>query len=93
MERGGWGGVKVGNEKIRSLAYADDIVLLAEDEGEMLGMIKKLERYLNRKRLVLNVEKTKIMRLSKGGGREKKVCWKCKGKEIEEVNKYTYLGI
>jgi len=52
------------------LSYADDMVLLAEDEGSMRSM---LERYLDDKSLELNTEKTKILRFRKGGGRRKKV--------------------
>ena len=86
------GGVRIGGEKVRSLAYADDMVLVAEDEGELGGMIGKLERYLDRKKLVLNMEKTKIVRFAKGGGRRKKLSWSWKGRRIEEVTKFTYLG-
>jgi len=60
-----WGGVKLGEKRIYTLAYADDIVLLAEEEDEMRSMIVRLEDYLERKGLELNVEKTKIMRFRK----------------------------
>lgn len=33
MERVKWGGVKIGGRRVFSLVYADDIVLLAEEEG------------------------------------------------------------
>jgi len=35
MRRGGWRGVKIKGETIYMLAYADDIVLLAEEEEGM----------------------------------------------------------
>lgn len=35
----GWGGVKIGRRKIYTLAYADDMVMLAEDEDGMKGLI------------------------------------------------------
>lgn len=87
-----WGGVKVKGERIYSLSYADDMVLLAEDEVGMKSMIARLEDYLDGKRLELNERKTKIIRFRKGGGREKKVIWRWKGKVIEEVKEFTYLG-
>jgi len=92
MKKGCWGGVKIGGEKIFSLAYADDMVLLAEEEGGMKCMIARMERYLDKKGLELNVGKSKIMRFRKGGGREKEVQWSWKGKRIEEVKQFTYLG-
>jgi hypothetical protein len=67
LSRGGWGGIKLGNEKVYCLAYADDMVLLAEDEEGMAHMMGKLEGYLEEKRLEVNVEKTKVMRFRRGG--------------------------
>ncbi|XP_067207866.1 golgin subfamily A member 6-like protein 22 [Linepithema humile] len=66
------GGVKLRGNRIYSLAYADDMVLVAEEEEEVRGMMERLERYLERKKLELNTKKTKIMRFRKGGGRWKK---------------------
>ena len=40
LVKGGWGGgVKVGERKIFTLTYADDVAMLTEDEDEMRGMI------------------------------------------------------
>lgn len=69
LEKGGWGGVKLGGRKIYTLAYADDIAVIAEDEEEMKGIMGKLDKYLEEKGMELNVGKTKIMRCRKGGGR------------------------
>lgn len=86
-----WGGLKLGEKRIYTLAaYADDIVLLAEEEDEMRSMIVRLEDFLERKELELNVEKTKIMRFRKGGERIEKRDWRWKGKKLEEVKEYKY---
>lgn len=76
--------------RIFSLTYADDMVLVAEDEEGMKAMIARLER-LDEKRLEVN-EKTKILIFKKGGGRRKKISWRWKNKVIEEVKKMKYLG-
>lgn len=73
------------------MVYADDVVLLAEKEEGMKCMIR-LERYMKRKDLTLNVGKSKIMRFRRGGGREKKVYWRWKGGKIKEVKTYVSLG-
>lgn len=73
------GGVRIGDERIYTLAYADDMVLLAEEEEELNSMIERLEEYLDQKRLELNAKKTKIMRFRRGGGRWKKRQWRWKG--------------
>lgn len=84
--------MRLGEKKIYSLAYADDIVLLAEEEGDMRCLMRSLEKYLEGKGLELNTEKSKVMRCREGGGRWKKASWFWKGKVIEEVKEYKYLG-
>lgn len=84
-------GIKLGEGRMYTLLYADDMVLLAEDEDEMRSMIWRLERYLERKDLELNVEKINIVRFRRRGGRVRKCDWKWKGKKIEEVKEYKYL--
>lgn len=74
-----------------SLAYADDVVLLAEEKEEMRSMIGRFEEYLERKGLELNAGKTK-MRFRKEKGRMEKRVWRWKGKRIEEVKEFKYLG-
>lgn len=44
------------------MSYADDIVLLTEDEEGMRSIIGRLEKYLERKGLELNINRTKIIR-------------------------------
>ncbi|XP_071577986.1 uncharacterized protein [Temnothorax nylanderi] len=68
------------------------MVLLAEGEDEMRSMMERLERYLDKKRLELNAEKTKIMRFRRGGGRMVKKVWWWKGRKVEEVKEFRYLG-
>ncbi|KAL6438800.1 hypothetical protein ACFW04_003705 [Cataglyphis niger] len=52
--RGGWGEVKLEERKIYTLAYADDVVLIAEKEDGMRSMIERLKGYLEKKELELN---------------------------------------
>lgn len=58
----------------------------------MAHMLGKLEGYIDKKRLEVNVGKTKVMRFKEGGGRRKAVKWRWKRKQIEEVKEFTYLG-
>lgn len=74
------GAVKVGGEKYTR--WRMQMTVVAEDEGGLKGMIKGLEKYMDGK---VNVKKSKVMRCRRGGGRWKKVIWKWKGREIEEV--------
>lgn len=42
------------NKKIWSLAYADEIVLMAKSAAEMKEMIRRLEKYLDEKKMILS---------------------------------------
>lgn len=92
LEKGGWGRVKLGERKIYTLAYTDDIAVMAEDEKKIKGVMGKLEKYLEEKEMELNVRKKKIIRCRKEGGRWKKIGWRWKGREVEEVKEFKYLG-
>lgn len=74
--------------RVYSLAYADDIVLMAEKENEIRAMLEKLEGYSEGKNLELNV--SKIMKRRRRGGRVSRRFWYWKGKRLEEVGS---LGI
>ncbi|KMQ84308.1 rna-directed dna polymerase reverse transcriptase domain containing protein [Lasius niger] len=65
MEKGRWGRLKLKDRRIYTLMYADDIVVMAEEEHGMKALVSRMERYLDRMGLELNVEKTKVMSLGK----------------------------
>lgn len=60
MEKWGRGRVRIERERVCFLASVDDVVLTTEGERKMKKkMMKRLEKYLNKKRLVLSVNKKK----------------------------------
>lgn len=75
MRRGEWGGVRLKGEKIYTLAYADDVMLLAEEEDDIRAMVARLERYVRKKGLEVNARRSKIMKFKRDGER-KKVRWR-----------------
>lgn len=84
--------MKLGRRKLKVLGYADDLVILTEEEEGMRWLMKRLETYLDRKGLMLNAEKTKMIRFGRGGGgRRRRLRW-WKRREIEEVKKVECLG-
>ncbi|CAB0004143.1 unnamed protein product [Nesidiocoris tenuis] len=87
------GGIKINERRIKALAYADDVVLLAQDPATMQVMIRDLAAYCRKWNMIINLKKSKIMVFRKGGrlGRTEK--WYLDDKEIQVVPKYTYLGI
>lgn len=81
----------IGKEKVWSITYADDIVLLEKSE-ELKGMIKRLQKYLEKKGLILNPGKSYVIKFDKARGRTKKREWKWGEENIEEVKEINYLG-
>lgn len=60
-----WGEVQIGRERVYTMPYADDVVLVAKG-NEMRSMVERSEGYLDEKRLELNTDKTKTMRFRRG---------------------------
>ena len=54
-------GVKVGGRTINNLQYADETTILAENKEDMGKLLKKLKEESKKARLMLNLQKTKIM--------------------------------
>lgn len=55
-------------------------------------MIRALQRFASRKKLIINTEKTKIVTFSKGA-RSSGLRWNVNGEQFEEVAEFKYLGI
>jgi hypothetical protein len=55
------GGSVVGREKVCSLAFTDDRYLVAKSEREMKEIMRSLGKYTRKKKLVVNVEKRKML--------------------------------
>ena len=91
MSKRGIGGIKLGNDRIWSLAYADDMVLLAKNRVGLMDMMDTLRRFLKEKGLELNIDKTKVMIFNRNG-KEKIGKWLWEGRELEEVSSFKYLG-
>lgn len=88
-------GVSIGHRnEIIILAYADDIVLLADSPAGLIKILKALRKYCTNNHLEVNEKKTKIIIYKKGGRiPNKKFKFMYGDKMIEVVKKYTYLGI
>ena len=61
----GLGDFKIGGQIIHTVKYADDLVLLAKEEKVLRDMIDKLIEIGRCYGMEINVEKTKVMRISR----------------------------
>lgn len=79
MERVRWEGVTLREGKVFTLSYVDDTVLIVEGEDETRSMIERIEGYMDKKGLDVNVGKTKIVRFRKREKKEGKMEMEGKG--------------
>ena len=82
-------GAKIGNERIGSLGYADDIVLMAESEEDMDRLLKIVEEYGEEWDVNFSRKKSKVMEFNTSG----KGQWVLGNAVLEVVQRYCYLGM
>ena len=55
------GGIKIAGRNINNLRYADDTILMEENEEELKSLLIKVKEESERSDLKLNIQKSKIM--------------------------------
>lgn len=85
-------GVKVQNEEIHSLLFADDAVILAPGAGPLQRKLNHLADYFDELGLMVNISKTKIVRFRRRQ-RSKNETFYFKNEKLEIVQEYIYLGV
>ena len=78
---------------IKILLYADDIATGGDSVGRLQRIINEIERFCDLWGLLLNKTKSKLVVFSRGGIVKNIEKWYFKGKEIEVVSMYKYLGL
>jgi len=89
-------GIEIAGEKVAILLYADDIVLMMNNDEEMGIALSVIEEYAKEWKFRYNTDKCKIVTAGteeKRKEKKKKMKWNLHGKEIEAVDEYKYLGI
>jgi hypothetical protein len=80
-------------EKVWSLTFADDLVIVAKSERGMKEMMRSLGKYIcKEEKAGVNVEKTKMMVFNKIKRKSEENEWKWEGKKIERISEFHYLG-
>ena len=83
-------GIVIGGRTVKSVRFADDTVLLANSECELQEMLSSLNDVVEDYGMKINEKKTKVMKISRNS--QEGVNIHIKGKKLEEVNQYKYLG-
>ena len=85
-------GVKLHDEWVRILLYADDGALVASSQADLQCMLNTLKQYCAKWRMFVNVKKTKIMSFSA----QTQACphmFTYDGRPLELVSSFKYLGV
>ena len=78
--------------KLLLLLFADDTVLFSNSKEDLQHMLNLFEQYCDQWKLTVNISKTKILIFS-SGRHAQNLHFLFKGKEVEIVPEYKYLGI
>ena len=83
---------KGGEYEIEQVLYTDDIVLVAEFRDNLQHTVNELERECDRIWFKINVGKSKALMVKRG---QTVSCGNLRvsGGEMEEVDKFKYLGV
>ena len=80
-----------GRFEINQLLFADDTVLVADSEHKLCRLVSEFGRVCERRKLRVNVGKSKVMRCSRyGNGDRMHVI--LNGEPLKEVDCFKYLG-
>ncbi len=85
-------GVRIRNELISILAFADDIVILTNTEEELQKMLKCIENWCKKWRLKVNIGKTIEVHFRNKRKKKTNFNFKFDGVSLDIVEKYKYLG-
>ena len=79
-------GIKIAGRNINNLRYADDTILMAENEEELKSLLMKVKEESEKGGLKLNLQKTKIMASSPI------ISWQIDGETVETVADFILGG-
>ena len=86
-------GIDIGGEKVCILLYADDIVLLSDNENGLQSMLDVLSVWCKANEMSVNSQKSNVVQFRPPSINRTNVIFHCEDEAISVVNRYTYLGI
>ena len=86
-------GIKIGEDLLTLLLFADDIILVAESPEDLQKLLKEVEVFSKDVKMKFSTEKSKIMIINQDQEERVNFKWKMNENELEIVQEYKYLGI
>ena len=84
-------GIRIGEELLAILLFADDIILLAETPEDLQRLLREVDRFSRDVNIKFSAEKSKVMIVNERDG-EGERRWQMEEEELEVVQEYKYLG-
>ncbi|XP_048522437.1 uncharacterized protein LOC125504463 [Dendroctonus ponderosae] len=82
-------GYRMGNAEIKIMCYADDAVIVSEDEANLQRLLYKFEQTTNKYKIEIYTRKTQSLTISKEPRRCKLAVY---NQSVEQVMAFKYLG-
>ncbi len=86
-------GVNIDDDIIAILMFADDIALIAGNEGGIQKMMDKINSWCEKWKMVINEKKTQVMHFRPACIKCTEHIFTCGREQIQVVDKYRYLGL
>src|SRR6476619_4802634 len=83
--------IRVGDELIKDVKYADDQGMVANTESGLQSLMGSLNTTAKHYDMKINIKKTKAMVVSRNGGERVNITGE--GQSVEQVSKFRYLGL
>ena len=85
-------GVKVGNDRLCLLLYADDVVIMSEGADELQSLLDVVAQYGRDFGVKFSSEKSKVMIVNRSQDEEDRK-WRLGENELQQTCEYKYLGV
>ena len=92
VTEGAPGGVRVGQETVIDLDFADDVALLADTWMVLASMVMRMEGVTQKFGINISAKKSEVMYVGRGSGEVRVEDVTLRGETIREVGEFTYLG-
>jgi len=83
-------GIKVGGHMIKTVRFAGDKAVVASSETGLQELMDNINIVTQKYGIQITVKKTKVMCISRQGGRKVKIL--IDRQKVEQVNHFKYLG-
>ena len=86
-------GIDIDGEKVCILLYADDVILMADTEEELNGLLDCLHQWCEKNCLKINKEKSKILHFRRPSSPRSNFVFTCGDQILDYSSQYKYLGL